>query len=564
MEEIIPYLQSFYTKEAIEKIVKELKVYYEKLPKVPLQLFSKNWYKDSNLYLVYPDSIKTDHEVPLKSLRSHLTHVKELGCNAVHILPFLASPMRDKGYDVSDYYKIREGLGKKEDLKELKNEADRLGIHLFMDLIFNHVSIDHEWFVKAQKGDVYYRDFFIHSQETPQYLGKVEKEDGLYAQYMVNGEKTLVSLAFPEGPGQLPHWTQGKDGFWYYHTFYSHQIDVNWKNPEVFIAYAKILLYWTSFGFHFRFDAIPFIGKAAYKHLNTHNPFTHHLTEVLNVLAKQVNPNCIFILEVNEELRSDIEYFGTSNIHQARMLYNFQLSAYLWATLIDKNADHLWKQLKKDREIPAHAQWINFLRNHDELSLAVLPKVLQAKVYKKLLPNGKPFSEGFDLGGRTYSLLGGDEKHFLMSYFLLSSLPGGLLIPYGDDYGMENIKISELSLDERADARNINRGKLTNKIIKSKKGQHIFYQMSQILIMRQLLRNYLNIWPVKIIDEKGIFGAKYSLGTSELVIFINLTKHTKSINFELGSFVEITSLNLINVFSNKIKLGPYSGAWLQK
>ena len=564
MEKILPYISSFYTTPEVERIVRELTLYVKTLPAPESFSFSPNWYKNSTLYVLYPDSIQLGDSSPLESTKKYLHRIKELGANAIHLLPFLESPMMDKGFDVSNYYKIREGLGGLHALQEIKKEANNLGLHVFMDLIFNHVSREHEWFIKAQQGEKYYRDFFIHTRETPQFLGKVYKNSSVYAEYLINGEKELVSVAFPEFAGELPHWVEGKDGYWYYHTYYPDQIDLDWKNPEVFIELSKVLLYWTSQGFNFRLDAIPFIGKPAYKHLNTHNAFTHHLTAVFHVLAHQINPQCTFILETYEHLDSQIEYFGTANVHQAHMLYSFHLTTSLWVSLIEENVQYIWKQLRENKHIPVHAQWINFLRNHDELSFAYLDKALIEKIHKKLLPFGKAFRDGYGIAGRTYSLLGSDERRFLMSYFLLASLPGNILLPYGDEYGVGNVAQSHLPLKEQSDPRNVSRGYIDQETIESVKGKSVFDHVKLMLASRQLLQDYFTTWPEEITTKKGVFSARYTIGTSELIVFINLTKSHQTISFDTALFEEVANMNSFTLTKHEVKLGPYGGVWLQK
>lgn len=565
MEKIIPYLQTFYSDNDITKIVHELNQYVKTLPVIKPQYFTNTWYKNSSIYSVYPESIALHNDTPFTNIKDYLATIKKLGCNAIHLLPFLKSPMRDKGYDVSDYYTIREGLGGMEALEALKKEADELEMHIFMDLVFNHVSKDHEWFIKAENGSEYYRNFFLHTKDTPQFLGKKEKDSTVYAEYLVNGEKTLVSVAFPESTGELPHWIQGKDGYWYYHTYYPHQIDLNWQNPDVFIELAKVLLYWASQGFNFRFDAIPFIGKTAYKHLDTHNPFTHHLTAVLNVIAETVFPECIFILETFEHLDSVIEYFGTVNSKQSNLLYSFGFSAALWISMIEEDQVYLWKQLGKMKNIPVHAQWVNFLRNHDELSLAYVNKNILQHVHAKLIDFGKPFRSEFGIAGRTYSLLGSDEKRFLMAYFLLSSMPGSIMIPYGDEYGMPNVPESHLSEEEQKDARNINRGTLEKEITTSKKGSLLFSHLETMFQQRQILRDYLNIWPEEKHFAPGVFGATYKRGTSEFVILINLTSDQKTIHFDAtASYEKVLTVNHVEIADHTIILTDYAGIWLQK
>lgn len=565
MEKIAPLLKSFYSDEDIERIIHKLNIYVKSLLMVKPKYFSSTWYKNSNIYATYPESILLNHKIPLENAKEYLKTIKQLGCNVVHLLPFLKSPMRDKGYDISDYYTLREGLGGKDALKAFMKEAEKQEIHIIMDILVNHVSQDHEWFVKAENGSEYYRNFFIHTKDFPQFLRKVEKDGTIYAEYLVNNEKILVAVLFPEFAGEIPHWTQGKDGYWYYHTFYPHQIDLNWHNPEVFIEIAKVLLYWASLGFNFRLDAIPYIGKPAYKHVDTHNPFTHTLTTAINMIPQAVAPHCVFLLETFEHLNSTIEYFGTVNNRQSHLLYNFNLNTALWLSLTEEDQKPIWRQLHKMRHIPVHAQWVNFLRNHDELSLAYLNDEEINSIYKNIAPFGKPFRAHFGIAGRTYSLLGSDEKRFLMAYFLVSSMPGSVLIPYGDEYGMSNTPQSQLPEAEKEDARNINRGVLTKETMTSDKGKRLFAQLATILQKRQILQDYLNIWPEERRSVPGVFGAIYKKGTSEFVIYINLTPHQKTVHFDNPlAYETILDVNHVEVEDNAIKLDAYAGIWLQK
>lgn len=128
--------------------------------------------------------------------------------------------MVDKGYDVSDFLKVRQGLGSMAELLELRETAQGYGINLFMDLVVNHVSDQHEWFRLAQAGDEHYRRFFITTRERPRFLRKLNKKNKVVAVYLVDGREVEVTIAFPEFAGELPHWRPGTDGFWYYHTYY--------------------------------------------------------------------------------------------------------------------------------------------------------------------------------------------------------------------------------------------------------------------------------------------------------------------------------------------------------
>jgi len=133
----------------------------------------REWYKNIRLYSIYPDGIIYDKEKsPLNNLTHHLEKIKDLGCNAVHVLPFFPSPMIDNGFDISDYYSVRSELGTTDELYKLIDRAKELKLELFIDLVFNHISSQHEWFQKAIEGDDHYREYFIYSKEKPNFIKK--------------------------------------------------------------------------------------------------------------------------------------------------------------------------------------------------------------------------------------------------------------------------------------------------------------------------------------------------------------------------------------------------------
>ncbi|MGH7245974.1 MAG: alpha-amylase family glycosyl hydrolase [Candidatus Levyibacteriota bacterium] len=560
---LVDHLKQIYSQEDISIIQRELFSYIQTLPQYQKkQKPNENWYEYANFYVVYPDSFFGDKK-PLENFLQHLSYIKNLGINAIHILPFLDSPMKDRGFDVQNYFRVRKELGSITDIKKIKRQAKELGLHLFMDLVFNHVSNQHEWFVKAVNGDAFYRNYFIHTKEKPQFLRTFKKNAAVWAEYLYEGEKTSVSVAFPEFAGEIPHWIRGKDGYWYYHTYYPHQLDVDWKNPNIFLEFAKVLIFWTTVGFNFRVDAVPFIGKSAYKQTNVTNDFAHHLISGMQYIAKEINPECSFILETYEKLETVIEYFGRENLTGAQMLYGFHLCTHLWVGIIEKNTSYIWAELEKIQHIPITSQWIQFLRNHDELSLAYLDESLVKDVGSKLLPFGRSFREGYGVAGRTFSFLQKNEQRFYMAYLLLFSMPKGVLIPYGDELGKENISDSALSSDEKIDARNINRGCITEEEIASEKGKRIVTFLSGLLGKRQRLRELLNTWPKKIIDDNEIFAASYETGNKKLIIFINLTDKKKIISFISSNLTVITSVNTVNVTDKSIKLDGFAGVWLQ-
>ncbi|MDF2690666.1 MAG: alpha-amylase family protein [Gammaproteobacteria bacterium] len=548
-----------------DSIAKRLAAYIDKVEYHTAGTADKHWYKSVELYCIYPDGINYDASLkPLQNLKMHLKRIQNLGFNAIHILPFLESPMIDRGFDTSNFMKIRESLGSIEDMTALLEEANNLGIHVFMDLVFNHVSDQHEWFQKAIKGDAHYRNFFIHSKEKPKFIRKFHEKSAVWAEYEVDGERKIINIAFPEYAGPIPHWRDGGDGYWYYHTYYPDQIDLNWLNADVFIEMAKVVVHWAKLGFNFRLDAIPFIGKGPYKEISIKNKEAHAITAALICLADPVNPNCTFLVETYEELESVIEYFGRSDRISANLSYNFHLCTSIWVSLVTENVKFIWDKLEQLKDTPDHAEWLNFLRNHDELSLAYLSDDCLKMMQDALEKNGADFREGCGISGRTFSLLAENREKFLMAYFLLASLPGGMMVPYGDEIAAKNIPIDKLSKIEQKDTRNINRGTIDAKSYELSENIQILELMSKLLSQRKIFRLYLDNWPIRRPSPKEVFAACYSNGPDNLFIYINLSKTPMQVTFDETELISILQVNQVEVLGNTVNLGPYSGIWLKK
>ena len=128
-------------------------------------MITKKWWQDTVVYQVYPKSFMDsngDGIGDLKGVIEKLDHIQRLGANVLWLCPINCSPMRDNGYDISDYYKVDPMFGTNEDLEELVAEAKKRGIKVLMDLVVNHVSDQHAWFQEALKNlDSPYRDYFI-------------------------------------------------------------------------------------------------------------------------------------------------------------------------------------------------------------------------------------------------------------------------------------------------------------------------------------------------------------------------------------------------------------------
>ena len=180
-------------------------------------------FRKSTVYQIYPKSFCDTNKDGLGDLRgviSKLDYIKELGVDYIWLTPFFVSPQNDNGYDVADYYNIDPGYGTMEDVEELIAEADKRGMGLMFDMVFNHVSTNHEWFRKAMAGDPYYKDFFIFRK------GKDNGEPPTNWESKFGGNAWEYVEKFDE---------------YYLHLFDVTQADLNWENENVRKEIQKIL-----------------------------------------------------------------------------------------------------------------------------------------------------------------------------------------------------------------------------------------------------------------------------------------------------------------------------------
>lgn len=200
-------------------------------------------FKDKVVYQIYPKSFcdsNGDGWGDLKGVTSKLDYLAELGVDYLWLTPFFPSPQRDNGYDVADYRAIDPRYGTMEDLEQLIREADKRGIGLMLDMVFNHTSTEHEWFRRALAGEKKYQDYYIFQE------GSTE-----------HAPTNWVSKFGGSAWAYLPEL-----GKWYLHLFDVTQADLNWENPAVREEMADILRFWKAKGVKgFRFDVVNLISK---------------------------------------------------------------------------------------------------------------------------------------------------------------------------------------------------------------------------------------------------------------------------------------------------------------
>ncbi|MFZ2543901.1 MAG: alpha-amylase family glycosyl hydrolase, partial [Lactococcus raffinolactis] len=215
--------------------------------------FEKKWWQTAVAYQIYPRSYQDsdgDGIGDIKGITSRLDYLEKLGITAIWLSPVYASPMDDNGYDISDYEDIASIFGDMAAMDELLAEADKHGIKIIMDLVVNHTSDEHAWFVESKKSkDNEFRDYYVWRDEP----------------------NDLMS-AFSGSAWELDE----ASGQYFLHLFSKKQPDLNWENEKVRQAVYDMMNFWIDKGVGgFRMDVIDLIGKIPDDEITGNGPKLH-------------------------------------------------------------------------------------------------------------------------------------------------------------------------------------------------------------------------------------------------------------------------------------------------
>ncbi|HEX6500578.1 MAG TPA: alpha-amylase family protein [Micromonosporaceae bacterium] len=362
----------------------------------------------------------------LAGVRSRLDYVAGLGANCVWLLPFYRTPYRDNGYDVSDYLSVDPRFGDLADFAELMAEADDLGIRVLVDLVVQHTSDRHPWFRQAvEDARSPYRDFYIWA-DTP--------------------DDTSVSPIFPGEEDSV--WTlDERSGQYYRHVFYHHEPDLDHSNPKVRREIERVMEFWLRLGVAgFRVDAVPYMVEQAE---NGGDGSTDHYINDLSRLVRRHRSDGVLLAETDLAPKEYASYFGGPDGDGFHMQFNFYLNQYIFLSLARQSREPILRALDELPEVPIDTQYVNWLRNHDELDLGRLTDAERAEVNRAFAPDRSMLLYGRGPRRRLAPLLDGDERRVQLAYSVLMSLPGAPMVRYGDEIGMGD----DMSLPDRLSVR---------------------------------------------------------------------------------------------------------------
>ena len=386
------------------------------------------WYKDAVIYCVEVDAFQDsdgDGCGDLRGLIDRLDYLARLGVTCLWLNPIHPSPLRDGGYDISDYYGVDPRLGSLGDFSELAEEARGRGIRLLLDLVVNHTSDQHPWFVSARTGpDSPFHDWYVWSDTEPP-----DRRQG---------------IVFPGEQDET--WTfDDQARKWYFHRFYDFQPDLNWSNPAVRAEIRKVMAFWLQAGASgFRIDAAPFVLEQVSAGVDP-GPLDFRILDEWREDVSWHTGDAVLLCEANVS-RDDVAKYcaaapdGPND--RAHMMFAFLLNADLWLSLARQDAEPLVEALQQLPRLPAMAQWATFLRNHDELDLSRLTDEQRRDVMAAFAPRPDMQIYGRGIRRRLAPMLGGDRRHIELAYALQFSMPGTPVLRYGEELGMgENLAL---------------------------------------------------------------------------------------------------------------------------
>jgi maltose alpha-D-glucosyltransferase/alpha-amylase len=382
------------------------------------------WYKRAVFYEVlirgFYDS-NGDGTGDIRGLTEKLDYLQWLGVDCLWLLPIYESPLRDGGYDISDFLKVLPEFGDLGDFVQLVDAAHERGMRVIADLVMNHTSDQHPWFQASRSDpDGFYGDWYVWRNDDTEY------SDARII--FVDTEKS--------------NWTYDPvRGQYYWHRFFSHQPDLNYENPAVQAAMIEVLRFWLDLGIDgFRLDAVPYLYEA--EGTNGENlPATHEYLKRVRQEVDEKYEDRVLLAEANQWPSDVVEYFGKGD--ECHMAFHFPLMPRIFMAARREQRYPISEILAQTPAIPDNCQWGIFLRNHDELTLEMVTDEERDYMYSEYAKDPR-MKANIGIRRRLAPLL--DNSRDLLELFttLLLSLPGSPVLYYGDEIGMgDNIYLGD-------------------------------------------------------------------------------------------------------------------------
>lgn len=325
-----------------------------------------DWWQNANFYQIYPRSFQDsdgDGVGDLNGITSRLDYLKDLGVTGIWLSPIFKSPMKDFGYDISDYTQIHEEYGTLQDFQYLATRCKQLGIRLILDFVPNHSSDKHEWFLKSEAGDATYKDYYIWNE------GKL----------LDNGTRVPPNNWLSIFRGSAWKWSAIRKAY-YYHQFLEEQPDLNYRSAAVVENMKSILRLWLDRGVAgFRIDAVPYLFEVEslldeplsnncndpQDHCYLKHIYTSDVADTFDMIyqwraltdkykADNGGETRILMTEAYTSLPNTLRFYGNATTKGSQIPFNFELISY--TNMASKAGDY-----KKNID-----NWMNGMPNGSE------------------------------------------------------------------------------------------------------------------------------------------------------------------------------------------------------
>lgn len=570
-EEMIRKLEFVYGKEITtylqDKLTNLMNEYSSKLATTnkPKEFVTE---KDAVL-ITYGDSIKEEGKAPLQSLHEFLNENIGDKLSGVHILPFYPYSS-DDGFSVIDYYEVNKDLGNWEDIKSLSGNYD-----LMFDGVINHISAKSEWFQEYLKGNEKYKEYFVEADPSLDY-SKVTRPRAL---------PLLTEFETANGPKHI--WT----------TFSEDQIDLNYRNPDLFLQIAELLLFYISKGAKMiRLDAIGFMWKemgTTCIHLEETHKIIQTYRDVVDVLA----PEVILITETNVPHKDNVSYFG-NGYNEARMVYQFPLPPLTLNTFLTGDATHLQQWASNLEDTTEETTFFNFLASHDGVGVRPVEGILSKEEVDHMIEkvhahggnvsykdNGDGTKSPYELNINYFDALSHPDedqtiqvKRFLAAQSILLAMAGVPGIYVHSLLGSRNY---QEGVEETGRFRSINREKLNRQQLEaeledeSSLRYEVLSNMKKMLDVRTNEKAFHPYSPQQVVMESNQVYAlvRTDKETGEKVVtFVNVSNEEQTIKLSADKY-ELNAQTYIDLFSKKeveitdealsVTLQPYEVMWVK-
>ena len=383
------------------------------------------WYKDAIIYELHVRAFcdsNSDGIGDFPGLLSRLDYLQDLGITCIWLLPFFPSPLRDDGYDISNYTDVNPSYGTLSDFKAFPDAAHQRGMQVMIELVINHTSDQHPWFKAARLAPPGSpeRDMYVWSQTDQKYKD--------------------ARIIFTDTEKSNWTWDETAKAY-YWHRFFSHQPDLNYDSPLVLEEVLKAMRFWLDMGVDgLRMDAIPYLVErdgTSCENL----PETHEVVRKLRAAIDAEYANRMILAEANQWPADVRPYFGDGD--ECQMAFHFPLMPRIYMALRQEDRLPITDIVAQTPPIPDSCQWGLFLRNHDELTLEMVTD--EERDYMYFAYSADPrMRVNVGIRRRLAPLVDNSRRRIELLNSLLLSFPGTPILYYGDEIGMgDNIYLGD-------------------------------------------------------------------------------------------------------------------------